>query len=58
MSWLAIAKTDERGHFLEAHVIPQHDNRGHLESSDCWCGPRVLEDDEDPEHPIYHHRAD
>jgi len=41
MTWAVIAGSDSR-----KHVVPNEDLRPHRHSINCWCRPKV--DDEDP----------
>ncbi|MFZ2651281.1 MAG: hypothetical protein WA210_14360 [Burkholderiaceae bacterium] len=38
------------------HVLPRNDLRAHEMSANCWCGPRV--DDEQAEELIVHNSLD
>lgn len=42
----------------DVHVLPIDDLREHRESRDCWCLPRLLEEEADAEVVVVHNSLD
>ena len=55
---LAVVAREVEGEVVEVHVMPYGafgDHDGHKRSSMCWCMPDLINEENDPQIPVWSH---